>query len=107
MWVRCRLFIDLEDAGVGDAAGGVFQLEGIEAAGELAKIDRCFIGDIRHILYLFAEEAEYLQGIGLIRFFCEFECDVRNGRVRVEFYHFMIRLGQRPPYLAFSLGGSQ
>jgi hypothetical protein len=102
-----HLLVDLEDTGVGYPPFFILQLEGIEAAGEIAQVDRFFVSHIRHIFHLPSEEAENLQCVGLVLFLDYFEGDIGDCRVRIEFYDFVFQFGQWASCLAFSLGSDQ
>lgn len=51
---QCRLLVELEDAGVGNAARLVAELEGIEATGEVAEIKGIMFDHVGNIFDHFA-----------------------------------------------------
>jgi hypothetical protein len=106
-WGRGRLFEDLEDAGVGCSAAFVFDLEGVEAAVEVAELDGRFIGDVLDVLDHSAKEAEDLEGECFVRVSSEFESDIRDGRVGIELDDLVFGFGKRTPDLAFRLVSNQ
>ena len=102
------LLIELEDAGVGNIAGLIAQLEGIEAAGEVAEVDGVVVHHVGNIFDHFAQKAENLQSIGHIGLLLKLKYDVGNGGVGIELLdHFMLRIGHRTPCLASGLGSCQ
>jgi len=101
------LFIHLEDTGVGHATGLIFQLECIEAAGEIAELNGRLIRDLADILDHFAEEAIDLKAECFTRILNDLEGDIGDGRVGVEFNDFMVLIGHRTSNLAFGPDGSQ
>lgn len=101
------LFVDLEATRVGDTAGFVFELEDVNAAGQIAELNGGFIGGVWNVFYFSSDKAIDLQIVGLIVFFSEFKNNVGNTRIRVEFNHLVIRVGHRTPYLAICPDGRQ
>jgi len=49
-----RLFVELEDAGVGNPARLIAELEGIEAAGEVAEVEGVMVDHVGDIFDHFA-----------------------------------------------------
>ena len=100
-------FIDLENAGIGDASCFVVQLEGVETPDEVAQLHGGLIGDFGDILYFSTKKAIDLEVVGLIGFLYQFEGDVGNCGVGIKLNDFMVLIGQRRSALAGCPEGGQ
>ncbi len=101
------LFVYLEDAGIGNAAGFVMELKGIKSSDEIAQLHGCLFGNLRNIFYFSAKKTVDLKIIRFATVFHHFERNVRDGGVGVELNYFMVLIGHRWPGLARCPEGSQ